>query len=710
MIYEDFTPSGQTNQNRRYFNVLDVDDDSTVNSENTLGSYIRTLTNQGAPGAGGVTDPILSDLYVVKAPKTLTDNTNAGDKINFYVDQLPRWSDNTYKNITDIGLTTAITNREQTVYDVWDGYIKFNFTKFDSLGNAFEPVVLGGGDVLRVRDLGTGAEADVVFYIRDGLNGVIFVKNTTGTFSLGNDFGDNVEIEFIGDASRSNPIYQPDRVFGQIDAVGFSYAPFGIGKFVVFQNSSNIALPSQSILLESEYWFYDEAEVSGIPRQPNIPGPDSNDWEEVFAIPVDADAQNNLSDLLYEGMFSIFERKPSGTYDPVGYYINEYRASNQYLGTTVKGAKNNDLYRLFVYASQDGNNGKIYQYKKGTENNVIFDWDTAKNKKFKGEFSDTKSYKENDIVYLGGSLLVARTNLAAGTFNSSDWTSTDDLVDYIGYLPNDTTLSVINDSTDGSTVLNQESLGVFGNTIDTNANGDVLIVSVTYDGAKPNGVVVYRVNNGFFEFDQLIEAPSKTIGFADSISISDDGMSIAISAPYDDQKDADQGIVYIYRQKDGKFILDQNLYSPKNERAEQFGTTISYTGNVLAVGSKNADSIFESTIDVFSKKKEGLTYINDPASPPTGSPTTFDNSFTRFRKTNVDDGVVYVYENINGKLLYADIIQLNNANVDYFGRNVEARQNHVYVGLPRLETASRLGAFVDYRIQGTVYDLSLIHI
>ena len=49
-------------------------------------------------------------------------------------------------------------------------------------------------------------------------------------------------------------------------------------------------------------------------------------------------------------MFSVWERKPSGVYDPVGYYINEYRADNQYLGTTVKGAQNNDLYRLFVYA------------------------------------------------------------------------------------------------------------------------------------------------------------------------------------------------------------------------------------------------------------------------------------------------------------------------------------------------------------------------
>ena len=35
---------------------------------------------------------------------------------------LQRWSDNPYVNLNDIGLTTAITNKEQTVYDVWDGY------------------------------------------------------------------------------------------------------------------------------------------------------------------------------------------------------------------------------------------------------------------------------------------------------------------------------------------------------------------------------------------------------------------------------------------------------------------------------------------------------------------------------------------------------------------------------------------------------------
>ena len=624
---------------------------------------------------------------------------------------MPRWSDNSYKDITTIGLTTTITNKEQTVVDIWDGYIKFNFTKFDSLGNVFEPIVLGGGDVLRVRDLSTGAEADVVFYERNGNDATIYVKNTTGAFSLGNVFGDNTEIEFIGDAGRADPLYQADRIFGQIDKIGFSYAPFGIGKFLVFDGAPAI-IPSENILLEAEYWLYDNAKVNGIPRQATIPTPDSNDWLEVYKIPVDAFAENNLSTRLYEGMYSIWERSPGGQYNAEGYYINEYRANNQRLGTTVKGSKINDLYRLFVYADQGGEDstppeglGTIYQYKKGTENNATFDWDSAKNKKFKGEFRTDRSYQEDDVIILGNSLLTAKTNLAAGIFNANDWQSTDDLLDYVGYLPNDTTFSVITDSTDGSTVLDQSALGLFGKTFDVSANGEVLVTSVTYNADKPNGVVVYRINNGFYEYSQLIEASSKTIGFAESISISDDGMSIAISAPTDDDIDADQGSVFIYRQKDGLFVLDQTLNSPKNERAEQFGFTVSYTGNVLAIGSKNADSVFESSFDLYSEKKTGSTYVNDPTSNITGTVTTFDNSFTKFRKVNIDDGVVYVYENIGDKLLYADILQYNDPDVNYFGRNVVARNNHVIIGLPRIpnQSTSTSGRIIDYRVNNNVW-------
>ena len=76
-------------------------------------------------------------------------------------------------------------------------------------------------------------------------------------------------------------------------------------------------------------------------------------------------------------------------------------------------------------------------------------------------------------------------------------------------------------------------------------------------------------------------------------------------------------------------------------------------------------------------------YVNDPTSNITGTVTTFDNSFTKFRKVNIDDGVVYVYENIGDKLLYADILQYNDPDVNYFGRNVVARNKHVIIGLPK---------------------------
>ena len=101
---------------------------------------------------------------------------------------------------------------------------------------------------------------------------------------------------------------------------------------------------------------------------------------------------------------------------PQGYYINEYRANNQRLGTTVKGSKINDLYRLFVYADKGGEDSTLrrvpaqfIQYKKGTENNATFDWDSAKNKNLKANRTD-RSHQEDDVIILGNSLLKAKKN------------------------------------------------------------------------------------------------------------------------------------------------------------------------------------------------------------------------------------------------------------------------------------------------------------
>ena len=177
------------------------------------------------------------------------------------------------------------------------------------------------------------------------------------------------------------------------------------------------------------------------------------------------------------------------------------------------------------------------------ENNNIYDWEYSKNKKFKGTHDESLSYVENDIVYLGGKLFTATTNLLPGAFNPEFWTSTDDLIDYVGYIPNDTGLKVVNDSSLDS-VIDQNGLYDFGTDYDISADGQVLITSVKYE-TKPNIVAIYRNNRGYFGWSQDIVAPTTGSDFGKSIRISNDGTLVAITAPTDDTVKNDQGRVFI---------------------------------------------------------------------------------------------------------------------------------------------------------------------
>ena len=100
---------------------------------------------------------------------------------------------NHIRNLLVNNINHTNLNTELTVYDLWDGYIKFGFTKFNLFGEPFEPRI---GDT--VRDVTTGATAKITFYQRDALNATIFVKNVVGIFSNGSVFGNNAEIKFLG--------------------------------------------------------------------------------------------------------------------------------------------------------------------------------------------------------------------------------------------------------------------------------------------------------------------------------------------------------------------------------------------------------------------------------------------------------------------------------------------------------------------------------
>ena len=150
----------------------------------------------------------------------------------------------------------------------------------------------------------------------------------------------------------------------------------------------------------------------------------------------------------------------------------------------------------------------------------------------------------------------------------------------------------------------------------------------------------------------------------------------------------------------GQFELSQTLYSRGNEKVELFGIRLSFDKNILAITAKNADSDAKTTFD----STGGIPQ------------TTWDNNFTTFAKKFVDTGVVYLYENISGNLVYGQKLAYNElqdstqavANSDSsnsikdFGMNLYTNNSHVYVGLPKQTVADgENGAVIDYRKEPT---------
>ena len=720
----NIVPNGSTNLDARGGNIYDQNNSVTFNnltqfidagvgnSLNDFNSYIRTLTYQGNPGEDGNFDIIDSDLFVVRAPAKVTDVLNPGDTVGLHVVNLPRYSNGTFVDITPTGLTYNNTNKDHTLVDLWDGFINFELDNDDTFGNPYEPFI---GQV--VRDSETQASAIVTFFQRDARNATVFVKSVTGNWRRGRDFGQPSVIEFLGDPLNANPDYQSNRPLGRINHVSLGNIALGIGKMLVLQNPVPIlAVPDNDTVIGAEYIVYKEQSLLGIATQPNIPSLSNPDWRDIYKIDVNADGfvvNGGNSNL---GMFSVYERETLNTFTPLGSFIVPQTVDNLNLGSNIKISKYQDLYRAFIHAKGDGttdNPGRLYFVNNGTTSTGdTFNWELSKNKSYRGEFSPSSTYLIDDIVFLNGSFYRAQTNIegdVTSTFNIVDWeeVAINDAgeyigIDYVGYVPNNTDFLPNSDST---LKLDQDGLVEFASAFDVDNTGEVLVVAAKYNN-KPNKVIVYRSLNGHYIKDQEIDATSNTIGFGDAVSVSADGMLVAVSAPFDDDLIEKQGVIYIYQQVNGKFELSQKLTSVSGRRNEYFGSSIDFDGNTLFVSAYRADSDDTTEFDVHAEVLPdaelvfGSKYVYDSDSRLNAVPTTFDNDFTRFASKIDNNGVIYAYDRVNDSLIYGQKIDLKDPEAKFFGRTILAKQNHIYTAMPAyLNADGKKGAVYDFRRQ-----------
>ena len=610
------------------------------------------------------------------------------------------------------------TNPNLTVFDLWDGYIEFNLTEY-LFGQTLEPIarytyvsssdLVDSGSVGQtVRDMNTGATAEVIYYERSGSVGRLYVKNIVGTWSVGQDFGDTQSIEMLAFSSGPNPdtfgranVYTVNRTIGTIKKISLGYAAGGIGKLVVFKANQTIPVTTDNVtgqvtkeLKDLEYWFYTQTTLAGVQTNVQTPGISSIAWDQVYKVTADSTAATTSYQNL--GMCYIYEKVNNK------FLLNQIILpadfkNNHYFGSKVYVTSNNEIGRAFVLASEGetvSNSGRLYFIKRGNENNIDYAWDYAKNKKFKGQFSAASAYQTDDIVYVDdaqdtdnlglGRLYTAKTNIVPGSFNIQLWTLNTTLIDYVGYVPNTTGLTV-RDNSDTDSSLTQENLYDFATDFDVSDNGEVLVVVAKYTG-RANVVAVYRLNNGFYQWSQDLTVQSTTVEYGNTISVNNDGSVIVVGSPKDSTKKNNQGQVYVYKQVSGVFQLSQTLQSPHDKQAELFGYKVSCDGNKIVINAKNGEENIKTSFD---KNK-----------------TYFDKKFTYFAFEDDDNGAVYIYEDVNGTYVYGDAISYTSTHgpVYYFGRDCKVIQNHVYVALPRVKNSKgNSGTIVDFSITNNVY-------
>jgi hypothetical protein len=534
------------------------------------------------------------------------------------------------------------------IIDVWNGFLRV-LAQPDGLGTFYVPTV---GDT--VQDSATGSQAEVTYVKVVGFNVLqIYVKNKTGSFSAGTDFGIPVNLTLIGTPNRTVGVIQRSELE---DAV--------VGSLFVFDQGSALVPTSNSayhFINGLEYYLYQDITQDGVSRAASVPSRINRDYEQVFNIPA---GLGYTSALTNQGLFLVYERLTNGNYALTSSYLVPNMNNGTNLGLKTVLRQHNAVTTLYVSSAATATDtGKIYFVKKSSTQN----WNLSVDPNYTGLFDISSVYRTNDLIAYNNIIYKSLTNQGPSSFVSTFWQPQTEGIDYQGYVPHDPN----DDSTptlEGDSTINISQLQNFGYTFDVNDSGSVLAVSVIdfIDSSSPtqNKVVIYRLVNGRYQYSQTLISPDSgedNTDFANAVAVSNDGMFIAVGSPQADQTATDGGVVYVFKQTNGVYVNTQTLTSPQPQTTEKFGTNLDFDGDTLAISSLNGDMEINFSLDTNN--------------------TYFDAGATTFNNKLLDTGSVYVYENFNNVFVFADEFSVNDQDLVNFGKNIKINNNHVYASL-----------------------------
>ena len=608
--------------------------------------------------------------YDIAHDSTL-NSSNSSNNVSVWINK-----DDT-ETFATLNIDSSDTNGLKEVVDIWEGYVDVD-SQPDNNANYYFPTA----GVHQIYDPLTQAQADVTFVQFIALEKIrIYFNNSNNKqFSLGSNAGASSTITRIGGGVN--------RTLGSIEQAVQSGDTDG--DILVFEHTAPITAsgdPDFYTVNDTEYWIWDEFEnVAGISQTANIPGSKNKDWLQIHNIPIGEGVQSGFTN---QGAFLIYKKNTQGLFEYSSAYTVPDTQSGLRLGSRIQLRDVGGNITAFIGAEGDGTSnlpGKIYFVNYSATKN----WWLGVDKNYMGVFDDQTDYLKDELVVFGNQLYKAKTNISANVWQSSLWTLQDTHTDFLGYVPNDTGVELQGDST-----LDQNNLIKFANTFDVDTNGVNVVLTNKYSDDSQN-VVVYRQSDGHYTYKQTItpvDDSAAIINFGADISISGDGELIAVGSPLVDLADTDMGSVYVYKKVDndsGQYTLNQTLVSPSRETSAQFGNTLSFSGDILAVTSLKGDQQLSTLIDA--------------------GETVFDGEMTNFVETQSDVGSIHLYQKFENTLLYGEKFTYVNDTLEQFGTNLLVNNNHVYVGLPKLQLENKeKGTLVDFRKSPVEFNWNSLH-
>jgi len=196
-------------------------------------------------------------------------------------------------------------------------------------------------------------------------------------------------------------------------------------------------------------------------------------------------------------------------------------------------------------------------------------------------------------------------------------------------------------------------------------------------------------------FDQ-VEASDVQDGDVFGAAVDLEGTTLVVGAPREDDGGLEAGAVYVFERVGSGFEQTQKIFNPDVATLadDEFGTSVSLSGNLLAVGSPRADPSLRGKVHVFRRTGPSAPFaLEDSIAPPDlRERAFFGSSVSIFGDLlvagapigddggDLDVGTAYLYRRQLGVWAQVDKLVHGGSSGDRFGRTVAIGEDVLAVG------------------------------